>query len=368
MARLTFTNLINYLTETFGDELNARFNALKTVGNLAIIYQGAYDAGTAYKTNDAVDDGGSMWLAIADSTGVTPTEGASWHLIGGSSGSNGSVLAFDVTGLSSITVTNNQSGRRSFRLYGVLSNDFDLIVPAFVTQWFITNDTSGAHDVTVKTAAGTGEIVAQGSHRFLATDGTNVIPAISVDDIPALPTSKITAFTEAVQDAVGAFIAAGAGMGITYDDVANTLTFVVSNPLTNEAVQDIVGAMAVSGTNATATYDDVAGTLTISATGDGTGLTQEQVEDIVAALLVQGTNVTLSYNDGTGQLTITAAGSSSLDINGLTEETAIADGDFLPIYDVSASANRKMTKANLVAGLSGASLNSDLLIFMQHYR
>jgi hypothetical protein len=40
-------------------------------------------------------------------------------------------------------------------------------------------------------------------------------------------------------------------------------------------------------------------------------------------------------------------------ISGLTAETSIADDDLVAIYDTSASANRKMTKANFVAGLGG---------------
>jgi hypothetical protein len=52
----------------------------------------------------------------------------------------------------------------------------------------------------------------------------------------------------------------------------------------------------------------------------------------------------------------------SLDINGLTDEPSIASGDYVAIYDVSAGALRKMTRANFVAGLSGGggitSLNS----------
>lgn len=41
-----------------------------------------------------------------------------------------------------------------------------------------------------------------------------------------------------------------------------------------------------------------------------------------------------------------------LDITELTAETAVADGDLIAVYDVSASAHRKMTKANFVSGLS----------------
>ena len=38
----------------------------------------------------------------------------------------------------------------------------------------------------------------------------------------------------------------------------------------------------------------------------------------------------------------------SLDINGLTTETAPAAGDLIPLYDLSATANRKMTRANFL--------------------
>lgn len=40
-------------------------------------------------------------------------------------------------------------------------------------------------------------------------------------------------------------------------------------------------------------------------------------------------------------------------ISGLTEETSIADDDYVAIQDISAGAPRKMTKANFVAGLGG---------------
>lgn len=48
-------------------------------------------------------------------------------------------------------------------------------------------------------------------------------------------------------------------------------------------------------------------------------------------------------------------------ITSLTEETTIADADFVMLYDASASALRKMQKSNLVAGLT-ASANFDTII------
>jgi hypothetical protein len=72
--------------------------------------------------------------------------------------------------------------------------------------------------------------------------------------------------------------------------------------------------------------------------------------------LIQGTPYLVTYihastefiligavgvDGATGQL-------SKLDINGGTAETAPAVGDFVPLYDLSATANRKMTLANLL--------------------
>jgi len=58
-----------------------------------------------------------------------------------------------------------------------------------------------------------------------------------------------------------------------------------------------------------------------------------------------GDLATRAYSDLTGR-------PADDDFNTLTEETSIADGDFLPIYDASATAYRKMQKSNLVAGLA----------------
>lgn len=62
------------------------------------------------------------------------------------------------------------------------------------------------------------------------------------------------------------------------------------------------------------------------------------------------------FNDVSGDASIAAGGSltiSSSAITSQTAETSIDDADLVLIYDDSASALRKMTKANFVSGLSG---------------
>lgn len=66
-------------------------------------------------------------------------------------------------------------------------------------------------------------------------------------------------------------------------------------------------------------------------------------------------NINTNADSGlTGGGDITASRTLSVDINGTTSETSVADGDEILIYDVSAGALRKMTKANFV-GNQGAS-------------
>lgn len=65
-------------------------------------------------------------------------------------------------------------------------------------------------------------------------------------------------------------------------------------------------------------------------------------------------STTISAGSGlTGGGSLASNRTISLDISGLTEETSIASGDFVAIQDVSAGALRKMTRSNLVAGISG---------------
>lgn len=82
---------------------------------------------------------------------------------------------------------------------------------------------------------------------------------------------------------------------------------------------------------------------------------QSDVTSLVADLAAKvGTSRTITAGTGlTGGGDLSANRTLSLDINGLTAETVIASGDYVPIYDVSAGAIRKMTRSDFVAGLSG---------------
>jgi len=85
---IEFTDLEDGLTTDFGDELNARFTALKDGVNIAVQVRGAYAGGTTYDEHDIVKDGGIWWLSLQDAnTGHTPAAGAWWETFAGGAGS-----------------------------------------------------------------------------------------------------------------------------------------------------------------------------------------------------------------------------------------------------------------------------------------
>lgn len=94
-------------------------------------------------------------------------------------------------------------------------------------------------------------------------------------------------------------------------------------------------------------------------------------------ILPTGTNIVTAANDcaifasdGSGnwrcilyqRATGAALSTTLFDIAGLTAETAPATGDYAPIYDVSASANRKMTLANLFTIINAFTQKSTLAV------
>ncbi len=87
----------------------------------------------------------------------------------------GGFLSKSIAGTGSVTLTAVEAGNGIIELTGALTGNRDVIVPSSPTRpWIICNATTGAFSVTVKTAAGTGVVVAQGKTELLFCGGTNV--------------------------------------------------------------------------------------------------------------------------------------------------------------------------------------------------
>lgn len=81
-----------------------------------------------------------------------------------------------ITGLSgsSVTLTTLQAAKETIILSGTLTSNINLTVPAWIKQWKVVNNCTGAFSVTVKTPNGTGIAVPSQSNAVLSGDSTNI--------------------------------------------------------------------------------------------------------------------------------------------------------------------------------------------------
>ena len=144
------------------------------------------------------------------------------------------VAAKDVSGASNVTLTVDEAANGILDLYGTITANIAVLVPATSKSWIVRNRTGGAFTVTVRTAAGGGINVAQNKTRELWCDATNVLESSNDFTSPALtgsptaPTpatadsSTLVATTAFTQAAVGSAIAA-TSTGWSTGDVKATL-------------------------------------------------------------------------------------------------------------------------------------------------
>lgn len=96
-----------------------------------------------------------------------------------------------------VTLTQTQANNLYFNLTGALLADVEVIFPAIGGIFVISNQTTGAHTVTILTSAGgsTGVEVAQDETVIVYLDGTNAYPAASPAN--ALPAGTKMLFAQA---------------------------------------------------------------------------------------------------------------------------------------------------------------------------
>ena len=110
---------------------------------------------------------------------IIVTDGIDYFTVGfGQSAS----FAFDYTsiavaGTGNYTLAGTELNRIAYNFTGALTGNRVIIVPATVQQYWVSNATSGAYTLTVRTSAGTGPVVAAGARAIFYCDGTNVVDA-----------------------------------------------------------------------------------------------------------------------------------------------------------------------------------------------
>ena len=123
---------------------------------------------------------GSSTLSFAPGdSAIIASDGAAFYTIGFG---QQAIFAFDYTsiavgGTGNYTLAGSELNRIAYDFTGVLTGNRNIIVPATVQQYWVSNSTTGAFDLTIKTSAGTGVIVAAGARTITYCDGTNVVLA-----------------------------------------------------------------------------------------------------------------------------------------------------------------------------------------------
>jgi hypothetical protein len=215
-----------------------------------------------------IDPNGSETINSASTLVMNPgdsamiiCDGSSFYTVGlGKS----AVFTFDYTqinvaGTGNYTLSGFELNRISYSMIGVLTGNRNVIVPATVQQYWISNNTTGAFTLTVKTSAGTGVAVPQGGAAILYCNGTNVVNAQTLN--VALPVPIASGGTGATT-AGGALVnLGGTSVGTSVFTAANASagrtalggTTVGSNVFTAATQADARTAIgAISSADATA--------------------------------------------------------------------------------------------------------------------
>lgn len=117
------------------------------------------------------------WISNTDNNTDNPDTGPGTKWVPG--------RAYGVTALSgltnaNVTLTPAQAAKNKITLAGALTGNIQIIVPAWIREWSFVNNTTGNFTITVKTASGTGVVLAAGQQKITG-DGTNILqPAESV--------------------------------------------------------------------------------------------------------------------------------------------------------------------------------------------
>lgn len=88
-------------------------------------------------------------------------------------------LTKSVAGGSDVTLTATEYANGVMEFTGILTASINVILPTAIGVYYITNSTTGAYSLTMKTAAGTGQVVTQATQNIVYCDGTNIVLAIT---------------------------------------------------------------------------------------------------------------------------------------------------------------------------------------------
>ncbi|MEE2979350.1 MAG: hypothetical protein VYB88_17950 [Pseudomonadota bacterium] len=111
------------------------------------------------------------WVSLNDNNTDNPDTGAGTKWVPGRA--YGTTAIGGLTN-ANVTLTPAQAAKNKITLAGTLTGNIQVILPAWIRDWTIVNNTTGAFTITAKTAGGTGVVLAAGQQKVTG-DGTNIV-------------------------------------------------------------------------------------------------------------------------------------------------------------------------------------------------
>jgi hypothetical protein len=124
---------------------------------------------------DLIDGFTSIYLQPQDSC-IVMTDGQNYYTLGlGQTASFAfDYISINVAGAGDYTLTGSELNRISYNFTGLLTGNRTIIVPNTVQQYWVTNSTTGAYTLTVRTSLTTGVDINPNTASILYSNGTQV--------------------------------------------------------------------------------------------------------------------------------------------------------------------------------------------------
>ena len=251
-------------------------------------------------------------------------------------------LTYDVTAGGPFTLTSSEASNKLLTFIGTPGADVVVTVPQTVSVYYIYNNISTAHSVTVKTSAGVGVAITQTARIIAICDGTYVVSAQSVTANTSISLVNGNVSNPALNFAsstnTGLYLNGSSGLGIAIAGVAALLFDNSGNMTTTKTLNGLTITTTTGGTLTVANSQTLskdsngnipansflptirsqatAGATTTLVVGDAqeqrfTGTLAETCKLPVATTMTNGQTFTI-INDSTGVVTVVTSGSNTL--------------------------------------------------------
>jgi hypothetical protein len=150
------------------------------INNWFVQFKNAGSGVLSIAATSLVDGYAAVTLQPLDSC-IVVSDGSTYYTLGlGQS----AVFAFDytvidVSGIGDYILTGAELNRVAYEFTGVLTGPRNIIVPNTIQQYWVTNNTTGAFPLAVKTATTSGVTITQTASAILYCNGNQVVPAES---------------------------------------------------------------------------------------------------------------------------------------------------------------------------------------------